>query len=165
MDYFIDLGAGWFLYEDQSSRLSVVCDATAPQPNNYFGPAAWGHRDGPVSGLTLLQAQPVAQGHWDQTGPEEWKWFSEDGQEFDEPPASWPRRIALMDLSESSLLSCLSGRVVTSEAELAELLRAITCQQQRVLPTTSAVNRLAVAKFMHPHIFGDMHRDPAAKTH
>lgn len=25
MDHFIDLGAGWFLYDDESSRLTVVC--------------------------------------------------------------------------------------------------------------------------------------------
>jgi hypothetical protein len=156
VDYFIDLGAGWFLYEDESSRLSVVCDANAPQPNLHFGPASWKRQNGPVSGLTLLEAQPVAQGHWGQTGPEEWKWFSEDGQGFDQPPASWPRRIVLMDHCESPLLNDLSGRVVTNEAELAELLRGISSQQeQRVLPTTSAASRLAGAKRMYPHIFGD----------
>jgi len=165
MDYFIDLGAGWFLYEDQCSRLSVVCDATAAQPDVHFGPAAWGRKDGPVSGLVILEAQPVARGDWGQTGDEEWKWFSEDGQEFDQAPASWPRQIVLKGDTTSALLNELSGRVVASEAELAEVLRAVTCGQQSILPLISGASRLAVAKLMHPHIFGRLPEDPAAETH
>jgi hypothetical protein len=154
MDYFIDLGAGFFLYEDEESRLSAVCDATASEPNHHFGPAAWGRLDGPVSGLTILEAQAVAQGGWDQTGPEEWKWFSVNLEEFDEAPASWPRRIVLMDSSKVSLLDSLAGRVVSSEAELVELVRGITCGQPPcVLTTLSAAKRLAVAKSLYPHAF------------
>lgn len=158
MKYFIDLGAGWFLYdnEDDWERLSIVCDTTALQPTQHFGPTAWGGGDGPVSGLIILEAEPLIQGHWDQVGPEEWKWFSNDGQEFDAPPDSWPRRIVVKDSVSGSLLSSLEGRLVSSEAELAELVRNITSgQQQRVLPIASASGRLEAAKLMYPHIFGE----------
>lgn len=154
MDYFIDLGAGLFLYENAESRLSAVCDATASEPNHHFGPAAWGRLDGPVSGLTILEAHAVAQGEWEQTGHEEWKWISVDGQEYDEPPASWPRRIVLKGSSTRHVLDSLTGRVVSSEDELVELLRGITCGHQPcVLPTLSAAGRLAEARSLHPHIF------------
>jgi hypothetical protein len=150
MDYFIDLGAGWFLYNDDESRLSVVCDAMAPQPNIHFGPSAWKRSDGPFSGLIILEAQSVAKGEWGQTGPgpDDWKWISEDGQEFeyDDVPGSWPRRIVLKESVKDALLNSLAGRVVSSETELAELLQGITRGQQPcMLPTSSAAGRLAAA--------------------
>lgn len=158
MKHFIDLGAGWFLYDndDDWERLSIVCDTTAPHPTHHFGPTAWGGGDGPVSGLIILEAEPVIQGHWDQFSLDEWKWYSHDGQVFDTPPARWPRRIVVKDSASGALLKSLEGRVVSSEAELAELMRDITAgQQQRVLPIASASGRLEAAKLMYPHIFGE----------
>src|SRR3546814_8100393 len=49
-DQFIDLGAGWFLFEDETNRRSVVCDALDHDPDRFFGPAAWQEASGPLSG-------------------------------------------------------------------------------------------------------------------
>jgi hypothetical protein len=73
-----------------------------------------------------LEAHSVAEGNVQQTGPEEWKWVTPDGQELDEEPVSWPRRVELKYQTEYPVLNGLLGQVVSSESELAELIRSIT---------------------------------------
>lgn len=158
MERFIDLGNGWFLYEED--RFTVVCDAMSSDPDYIFGAAAWAGRPGPASGRTLLKAYAVRQGQWQQTGPKDWKWFSAEGDEFDEVPASWPRRLALPDgLARTGYDSLVNivNRVVETESELVGMLQQIARDlPARTLPLRSASARLAFARFTHPHIFGEI---------
>jgi hypothetical protein len=156
MNDFIDVGAGWFLYDDPSNRLTAVCDAMSNEPTHNFGPAAWGGRDGPLSGKVILEAHAVVRGQWDQVGPDEWKWFSEDGQEFNEPPSDWPRVIKVRDGKFGVSLNSLAERIVASNAEFAELLRIVTTKMpQRNLLCVATGTRFEAAKLRHPHIFGE----------
>lgn len=165
MERFTDLGAGWFLYNEESFRLTVVCDSTSSWPDRHFGPAAWEGRDGPVSGQALLEARPVAGGGWQQSGPDEWKWFSDAGEEFDEAPAGWPRRITVCDGPGMELVAAFAEREVATEDELIALLRSVTSgQQHRILPCVSASSRLATAQFVYPDFFGELDC-PSKGTH
>lgn len=140
---FVDVGGGWFLYDDRQARLTVVCDALSEAPDCCFGPQAWQGRNGPLSGLTILEARAVLKGRWEQVGRDVWKWFSEDGQEFDEPPSDWPRIIEIKEGRAGVALDSLSGRTISTNAELAELLRAYTRNlPQRDLPCVGAGIRM-----------------------
>lgn len=166
MDAFTNLGAGWFLYEDDSSRRTVICDALSSEPDHHFGPAAWGKKDGPVSGLEIAEAQAVLRGRWRQVGPDEWNWFSDEGREYEQEPPSWPRVIVVKEGRYGQALHEIDGRVVSKPAGLVELLRAVASNQPaRMLPSTSAEARLATAKFVHPHIFGDLDVPSACVGH
>lgn len=158
MDDFADLGAGWFLFEDDDyGRRSVVCDALAANPNHHFGPAAWGGKPGPVAGQAILEAQAVNQGQWEQVSEDDWHWVSGDGAEHEQPLPSWPRRIVVLDSPSAPTLSTMEGRIVTDEAELVALLRNITPREGANLKLhgTSADGRMTHMQFMHPHIFGE----------
>lgn len=170
MDYFIELGAGWFLFEDSTERLIAICDGLSTKSDYNFGPAAWGGKPGPVSGLTIAEAQPLARGQWEQTGEEEWLWFAEEDRErkqgLDEEPEFWPCQIVLKDSPLKSVLESIAGRTVASQDELVALFREITANfRPCMLPATSADARMAAAKFRHPHIFGEVDEGLSNGTH
>lgn len=151
MERFVDLGVSWFLYENDEECLphTVVCDAISNTPDHYFGPAAWGKATGPVSGQTILEAHPVAQGRWTQVGSDEWKWISSDGQECSEAPASWPRCITVKAGRAFCVLKSLSGKVVQSEDDLIEHVRhAAATLPARMLQKSSEHGRLGVTEFV-----------------
>jgi len=156
MDDYIELGAGWFLYSQESPQLTSILDAGSAHPDRYFGFAAWKGRKGPVAGATLLEAQPTAKGNWEQTGPKEWKWIMPNGEKLDHAPTSWPRRIGLKNGASESLLIGLAGRIVANEAELIHLLRSVTKQlPQREVASYSAETRRETMRFLVPQSFDD----------
>lgn len=157
MKHFIDLNAGWFLYEVEGSRVTVVCDAYAVVPDQHFGPAAWAGAKGPCSGSVVLKATAIRDGCWQQTGPDEFKWCTEDGQEFDEAPPSWPRKIVIEDVAEGSVFGGLAGQIVTSETELVNLILTVAASQpQRPLRCVSAAERHIWCGFAYPQICEDI---------
>lgn len=165
MDYFIELGAGWFLFEDSTERQIAICDGLSTNPDFNFGPAAWGRKPGPVSGRTIAEAQPLARGRWEQTGEEEWLWFAEEDREFKQglakEPEFWPCQIVVKDSPMKSVLESVAGRTVASQDELVALLREITANLRPcTLPRASEDARMAAAKFRHPHIFGELDTAP-----
>ncbi|MEX3983763.1 hypothetical protein AB4Y45_32795 [Paraburkholderia sp. EG287A] len=146
-DNFVDLGAGWFLFEDEESRCSVVCDSQPGGHDFIFGPAAWNGEPGPLSGKAILDARPVVRGGWQQTGPDDWKWYSEDGLEYDEAPASWPRTIEARSESDSPLVRDVAGRKFNSAEELCEFLRGLAQSRNQctTLVLSTAADRLEAA--------------------
>lgn len=150
----MDVGAGWFLSAEDSPPVSILFNAFAENPAQHFGPAAWRRADGPFCGQPILEARPTAEGDWQQTGEQEWKWVNPDGQEFDEAPPCWPRCIVVMDESLDSGLSELSGQVVSSEAELVDLVREVASKLPwREIPLLSSKNRLAEMRVLLPQAF------------
>lgn len=170
MEHFVDLGAGWFLFEDGTDRLVAICDGLSSNPDHCFGPAAWGRKPGPVSGLTIAEAQPLTRGSWQQTGENEWQWFSEDDKEFkhglDKEPDFWPCQIVVKDSPLRPVLEKIAGQIVASQGELVAVLREVTAKLRPcALPGTSADARMTAAKFRHPHIFGDVDKVLSGSKH
>lgn len=149
--HYIDLGAGWFLHNEEEPPSVHVFDSTSAKPNKFYGAAAWGHGEGPASGLELLEAMP--EGDLQQVGDEEWIWVTPSGEELDYPP-SWPRKIALVSGPLKPMLQHLDGRLVADEAEFIELLRSVTAGlPERKLALHSAQARLEIVKLRFPEAF------------
>lgn len=159
-DYFIDLGAGFFLFEEFDFRKSCICDSLAEDPDHLFGPAAWAGKQGPLSGKTILEACAVLNGSWVQVGEDEAQWFADSDINFEKPyneePASWPRRIVVVVGLESSPLAVLKDHIFATEAELVEAMIALTAKlPDRVILSGDGAIRMANCQFAHPHIFGE----------
>ena len=155
---FIDLGAGWFLYEDEMDRCSIVCDALATEPDHFFGPAAWQGQAGPLSGKTILEVHSVVCGDWQQSGPQEWTWCSEDGREYEEPPASWPRHVKVRDDSVSSVLRGVISLTFASPEELDTWLRTLTRSlPEHALPCATKAERMELSSSMHAAFHNTSH--------
>lgn len=152
---FIDLGAGYFAYEDHGWHVrTVVLDSHAREQDHFFGPAAWGGERGPCAGKRVCEAVPTRVGHYDQVSEHEWKWCMPDGTELDVEPPSWPRRVSVDDSAESKALLRLDGIEFPDEAALHLALKdALSSMERKVLFSTSTHGRLAGFKFAHPHIF------------
>lgn len=156
MDEFIDLGAGFFLFEEDYERKSVICDGMSSNPDHNFGPAAWSGKGGPISGKTVIEATALLRGGWEQTGDDTWAWFSDSGQEFADEPASWPRVVVVTDDSVRFTFESIAGMTVACVEDLVSLVCGLTSlMPQRRLPEAGPSARLSAVKFRHPHIFGD----------
>lgn len=149
---YLDLGAGWFLENEEEPPSAQVFDSTAAKPDKYYGAAAWERGEGPSSGLRLLDAMP--EGEAEQVGEDEWRWVTPSGEVLDYPP-SWPRKIALAESPLKPFLRHLDGKLVADEAEFIELLRSVTAGlPERKLALHSAQARLEIAKLRFPEAFG-----------
>jgi len=149
--HYLDLGAGWFLHNEEEPPSVNVFDSTAAKPNKYYGAAAWESGEGPSSGLRLLEAAP--EGDAEQVGDDDWRWVTPSGEVLDYPP-SWPRKIALVDSPLKPLLRHLDGRLVADEAEFIELLRSVTAGlPERKLALYSAQARLEIVKLWFSEAF------------
>lgn len=154
MRNYIDLGCGWFLCSEENPPVNYVFDSTAIHPDHHFGPAAWNRSEGPISGLTLLEMRSTAEGDWGQTGPEEWKWILPGGEELDDAPPNWPRRVIFRAGSAEYALGDLDGLVLLNESELIELVRGITAQMpKRKLQTASSKTRMERMRALVPQAF------------
>ena len=141
---FIDLGVGYFCFEWLDC--TVICDNLAPEPDMYFGPAAWGGGHGPHSGKRVCEGKPTRLGAYGQVAADECKWCMPDGTELDVEPPSWPRRL---DVTVAAVaLRHLHGVEFSDEATLVLALQgAVSGLQRKNLAETSAYGRLAVAEF------------------
>lgn len=155
---FIPVGAGWFLFEDETNRKCIICDALAGEPNRIFGPAAWNGAPGPLSGKTILEACALVNGSWQQTGPDAWAWHSEAGVEQIEEPSSWPRCLSIKDDAVVTLFNEDKGRIFFNIGELvAFLMERAAAQPVRELPCSTENERLGLAVAMFASGRGTFH--------
>lgn len=152
---FIDLGAGYFLYENRHFEPSTcVMDSLDKEPDHLFGPAAWRGERGPHGGKLVCEAFPTRIGHYDQVSEHEWKWCMPDGSELDEEPPSWPRRVVVAEAAELKALQMLDGVEFADEAALTLAVKdALLSEERTGLAATSARGRLEALEFAHPHLF------------
>ncbi|WP_432263301.1 hypothetical protein [Cupriavidus sp. TMH.W2] len=117
---YVLLGAGWYFNPTVSMQgVCYVADSLAPRQEiepgcRYYGPAAWGGKNGPLYGRELVKIRPL---HWNA-------WYAKLEDEFyggapqTEVLRVWPATLAVTDAGREKGLGVLDGITVGSEEEM-----------------------------------------------